>query len=190
MTATVVTLTAASDEFVPVCTTDPERWTTSPDDEAKALCRACPLRWRCAREAWETRQRAFASSSGLVVHRSGSVVQTWTNSSDAAVSVTTVAVIACIPPVAMRVHRCCYDFRVSAAAMQRLKRSTAAKDSRECRVGPALVPLTCLNDRPQCYGGQAKGLVRPPKRSVKCDESTPKAKREPTRVGAHFPAKT
>src|ERR1700744_1390113 len=53
MTATVVSLTAPSDKFVPVCTTDPERWTTNPDDEAKALCRACPARWLRAREAWE-----------------------------------------------------------------------------------------------------------------------------------------
>ena len=51
----VVPLTAPSEQFVPVCTTDPERWTTNPDDETKALCRACPARWLCAREAWETR---------------------------------------------------------------------------------------------------------------------------------------
>ena len=35
------------------CTQDPERWTTTPDDEAKAICRACPRRWLCAREACE-----------------------------------------------------------------------------------------------------------------------------------------
>lgn len=54
MTATVAPLTAPSAQFVPACTTDPERWTTNPDDEAKALCRVCPARWLCAREAWET----------------------------------------------------------------------------------------------------------------------------------------
>jgi WhiB family redox-sensing transcriptional regulator len=33
------------------CTRDPDRWTTVADDGAKALCRACPRRWQCAREA-------------------------------------------------------------------------------------------------------------------------------------------
>ena len=33
------------------CTRDPDRWTTTADEGAKALCRACPLRWRCAQEA-------------------------------------------------------------------------------------------------------------------------------------------
>ncbi|MBJ7336142.1 WhiB family transcriptional regulator [Mycolicibacterium sp.] len=36
------------------CTSDPDRWTTSPDDGAKALCRACTRRWSCAREACQT----------------------------------------------------------------------------------------------------------------------------------------
>ena len=35
------------------CTRDPERWTTG-DDGAKALCRECPRRWRCAHEACRT----------------------------------------------------------------------------------------------------------------------------------------
>ena len=35
------------------CTRDPERWTTTADNEAKAICRACPRRWLCAREACE-----------------------------------------------------------------------------------------------------------------------------------------
>ncbi len=33
------------------CTRDPDRWTTTPDEGAKALCRACPRRWLCAQEA-------------------------------------------------------------------------------------------------------------------------------------------
>jgi WhiB family redox-sensing transcriptional regulator len=33
------------------CTRDPDRWTTTADEGAKALCRACALRWRCAQEA-------------------------------------------------------------------------------------------------------------------------------------------
>ena len=54
MNAVAISLPETAEEFIPVCTTDPERWTANPDDEAKALCRGCPLRWRCAREAWET----------------------------------------------------------------------------------------------------------------------------------------
>lgn len=71
MTATVALMSQPTDEYVPVCTTDPERWTTTtPDDEAKALCRACPLRWRCAREAWET-PGAEGLWAGVVIAEGG-----------------------------------------------------------------------------------------------------------------------
>ena len=36
------------------CTRDPERWTTTGDDGAKALCRECARRWRYAQEACRT----------------------------------------------------------------------------------------------------------------------------------------
>lgn len=36
------------------CTRDPDRWTMTADEGAKAICRGCPRRWRCAREACET----------------------------------------------------------------------------------------------------------------------------------------
>jgi WhiB family transcriptional regulator, redox-sensing transcriptional regulator len=36
------------------CTRDPDRWTTAPDEGAKALCRTCPRRWQCAQEACRT----------------------------------------------------------------------------------------------------------------------------------------
>jgi WhiB family redox-sensing transcriptional regulator len=36
------------------CSQDPERWTTTADDGAKALCRACARRWQCAQEACRT----------------------------------------------------------------------------------------------------------------------------------------
>ena len=36
------------------CTRDPDRWTTTADEGAKALCRACPRRWPCAKEACNT----------------------------------------------------------------------------------------------------------------------------------------
>lgn len=71
MTATVALLAVRADEYVPACTTDPERWTTTePDDEARALCRRCPLRWRCAREAWET-PGAEGLWAGVVIPESG-----------------------------------------------------------------------------------------------------------------------
>lgn len=43
--------TVADDSAMGACTRDPDRWTTNADEGAKALCRACPLRWRCAQEA-------------------------------------------------------------------------------------------------------------------------------------------
>ena len=37
------------------CRTDPDRWAAGGDDpELKALCRGCPRRWLCAKEAVET----------------------------------------------------------------------------------------------------------------------------------------
>jgi WhiB family redox-sensing transcriptional regulator len=36
------------------CASDPDRWTTAADEGAKALCRECPRRWLCAREACTT----------------------------------------------------------------------------------------------------------------------------------------
>lgn len=40
-----MTVTALYEVPLGVCTQDPDRWTTTPDDEAKTLCRACPRRW-------------------------------------------------------------------------------------------------------------------------------------------------
>jgi WhiB family redox-sensing transcriptional regulator len=48
-----MTATAIYNIQLGVCTQDPDRWTTAPDAEAKALCRACPRRWMCARDAVE-----------------------------------------------------------------------------------------------------------------------------------------
>lgn len=36
------------------CTGDPDRWTLIADEGAKAICRSCPRRWQCAREACQT----------------------------------------------------------------------------------------------------------------------------------------
>lgn len=45
-------------EVVGECTKDPDRWATSTDDAtreaSKAVCRSCPRRWLCARQAVET----------------------------------------------------------------------------------------------------------------------------------------
>jgi WhiB family redox-sensing transcriptional regulator len=39
----------------PPCLADPDRWVAGGDDpELKALCRRCPRRWLCAKEALET----------------------------------------------------------------------------------------------------------------------------------------
>ncbi|MBV8786722.1 MAG: WhiB family transcriptional regulator [Mycobacterium sp.] len=52
------------------CTRDPDRWTTAPDDGAKALCRACPRRWLCAREACES-PGAQGLWAGVVIPEGG-----------------------------------------------------------------------------------------------------------------------
>ena len=52
------------------CRKDPERWTTTADDDAKAICRTCPRRWACAREAVEL-PRAEGLWAGIVVPESG-----------------------------------------------------------------------------------------------------------------------
>ncbi|OBF38184.1 transcription factor WhiB [Mycobacterium sp. ACS1612] len=52
------------------CTRDPERWTTRADEEAKAICRECPRRWMCAREACEL-PRAEGLWAGIVIPEGG-----------------------------------------------------------------------------------------------------------------------
>ncbi|MFV3471417.1 WhiB family transcriptional regulator [Mycobacterium tuberculosis] len=47
-----------------------DRWTTTPDDEAKTLCRACPRRWLCARDAVES-AGAEGLWAGVVIPESG-----------------------------------------------------------------------------------------------------------------------
>lgn len=36
------------------CVDDPDRWTAGDDPALKALCRGCPRRWLCAKEALQT----------------------------------------------------------------------------------------------------------------------------------------
>jgi len=56
---------------LPQCTREPERWTTTtPDEEAKATCRACPRRWLCAKEAIEL-PGAEGLWAGIVIPESG-----------------------------------------------------------------------------------------------------------------------
>lgn len=53
-----------------VCTQNPDRWTETPDEEAKVLCRACPRRWLCAKEAVEL-PGAEGLWAGVVIPDSG-----------------------------------------------------------------------------------------------------------------------
>jgi WhiB family transcriptional regulator, redox-sensing transcriptional regulator len=48
------------------CTQNPEQWTTFADNAAKAICRQCPRRWVCAREAVEL-PRAEGLWAGIVI---------------------------------------------------------------------------------------------------------------------------
>ncbi len=52
------------------CTKDSERWTTVADEDAKTICRMCPRRWACAREAVEL-TRAEGLWAGIVVPEAG-----------------------------------------------------------------------------------------------------------------------
>lgn len=58
------------DTVLGACVDDPGRWTTAIDDHAKAVCRACPRRWQCARDACETR-RAEGMWAGVVIPEAG-----------------------------------------------------------------------------------------------------------------------
>ncbi|MGE2691259.1 WhiB family transcriptional regulator [Mycolicibacterium pulveris] len=61
---------AAGDGPLGACTRDPDRWTTTADEGAKAICRACPRRWRCAQEACET-PAAEGIWAGILIPESG-----------------------------------------------------------------------------------------------------------------------
>ncbi|KAA1250500.1 transcriptional regulator [Mycobacterium simiae] len=65
-----MTATALYEIPLGVCTQDPDRWTTTPDDEAKTLCRACPRRWACARDAVES-PGAEGLWAGVVIPEAG-----------------------------------------------------------------------------------------------------------------------
>lgn len=52
------------------CTRDPERWTNTADDAAKTICRQCPRRWACARDACEL-PRAEGLWAGIVIPEGG-----------------------------------------------------------------------------------------------------------------------
>jgi WhiB family redox-sensing transcriptional regulator len=55
---------------VGACTTNPEKWVTAADEDAKAICRMCPRRWACAREAVEL-PRAEGLWAGVVIPEGG-----------------------------------------------------------------------------------------------------------------------
>jgi WhiB family redox-sensing transcriptional regulator len=60
------------DTGVGACVADPDRWMTAIDDQAKAVCRDCPRRWLCAREACEV-PRAEAMWAGVLIPEAGRV---------------------------------------------------------------------------------------------------------------------
>jgi WhiB family transcriptional regulator, redox-sensing transcriptional regulator len=71
MTAMAIPLSTRLDEYVPICTVNPERWTTcEPDEGARALCLACPRRLLCAREAYQL-PSVEGLWAGVVVPESG-----------------------------------------------------------------------------------------------------------------------
>jgi WhiB family redox-sensing transcriptional regulator len=50
-----VTLDRPRTQTISPCLADPDRWAEGGDDpELKALCRSCPRRWLCAKEALQT----------------------------------------------------------------------------------------------------------------------------------------
>ncbi len=69
-----MTATALDNLELGACTQDPDRWTSTlgkgPDEEAKALCRACPRRWLCARDAVES-PGAEGLWAGVVIPEAG-----------------------------------------------------------------------------------------------------------------------
>lgn len=65
-----MTATALYNVPLGACTQDPDRWTSAPDAEAIALCRACPRRWPCAREAVES-PGAEGLWGGVVIPEAG-----------------------------------------------------------------------------------------------------------------------
>ncbi len=57
-------------EVVGACVQDPDRWMNSTDEATKAICRTCPKRWLCARDAVET-PGAEGIWAGIVVPETG-----------------------------------------------------------------------------------------------------------------------
>lgn len=61
-------------EIVGACSADPDRWMSATDDAgaevAKTICRGCPRRWLCARDAVET-PGAEGIWAGIVVPEAG-----------------------------------------------------------------------------------------------------------------------
>jgi WhiB family transcriptional regulator, redox-sensing transcriptional regulator len=69
MTRPLVDLSSL-DTVVGACVDDPDRWMTAIDDAAKAVCRNCPRRLLCAREACEM-PGAEGMWAGIVIPEAG-----------------------------------------------------------------------------------------------------------------------
>ena len=61
---------SSPEAVVGACVDDPERWITTIDEQAKAVCLNCRRRWLCAREACEM-PRAEGMWAGVVSPEAG-----------------------------------------------------------------------------------------------------------------------
>lgn len=66
-----VTLDRQPNQFVTPCVGDPDRWADGGNDPAlKELCRSCPRRWLCAKEAVQT-PRIEGMVAGVFIPKEG-----------------------------------------------------------------------------------------------------------------------
>lgn len=71
MAAAATSYSTPGEGYVPRCTADPERWTTTqPDTQAVALCVACPRRGWCAQQAYQA-TNVQGLWAGVVIPESG-----------------------------------------------------------------------------------------------------------------------
>lgn len=66
MTALMIEPIAADGLPIGGVTANPDKWASAPDNAAKAICRQCPRRWACARDAVELPQ-AEGLWAGIVI---------------------------------------------------------------------------------------------------------------------------
>src|SRR3954453_6346838 len=67
---TAVLETKAVTDYVGACALDPDRWLTATDEATKVICRSCPRRWLCAKQACEM-PRAEGLWAGVHIPEAG-----------------------------------------------------------------------------------------------------------------------